>query len=64
MSKPIIICGVVDMEGNPVKYTKEQQEEFCKKVAGDEYEAIFDETNSIPNLMKSMITDKTIESYE
>ena len=64
MNKPIIVCGVTNMDGTPVQYTKEQQEEFCKNIAGNEYDVIFDETNSIPNLMKSIITYKTIESYE
>jgi hypothetical protein len=53
MNKKIIICGVTDMDGKPVKKTKEEQEEFCKKMGGDDTIVIYDETNAMmPPLMK------------
>lgn len=53
--KPTIICGVIDMNGEPVKMTKEEQDEFTKKVGGNEFKAIFCEDNSIPKMMESYL---------
>lgn len=44
-NKPIILCGVTDMYGNPIKMTEEEQNEFTKKVGGNEYCAIFCDTH-------------------
>lgn len=59
--KPIIFCGVNDMDGNPVKMSKEEQEEFTKKVAGDEFNAVFCEDNLIPKIMELMILKKSLK---
>ena len=56
MSKPIIFCGVTNMDGTPAKKTKEESDEFVKIMSNNgEYDVIYDETNTIPNIMKSFI---------
>jgi hypothetical protein len=50
--KPRIICGVTDMDGAPVKKTKEEIEQFTSMMSNDgEYEVNYDETNTIPKAM-------------
>lgn len=58
LDKPIVFCGVLDMNGEPVKMSKEEQEQFTKKVSGDEFNAVFCEDNFIPKLMESMTLNK------
>jgi hypothetical protein len=59
--KGLIICGIIDMYGNPVKRTEEEQKEFCDKLSNNgEYNVIFDETNTIPNLMKNILPKNNI----
>lgn len=56
MKKPLIICGVTDMEGNAVKKTKEEQEAFIKMMSNNgEYDVIFDETNGTLKLMNGLV---------
>ena len=62
MSKPIIYCGVTNIDGTPAKRTKEEIDKFVKMMSNNgEYDVIYDETNTIPNVMKSLIniTPKT-----
>lgn len=56
MNKPIVYCGVTNMDGTPAKRTKEETERFVKMMSNNgEYDIIYDETNTIPNVMKSLI---------
>jgi hypothetical protein len=59
MNKPIIICGVTNIDGTPAKRTKEENDAFVKMMSDNgKYDVIYDETNTIPNIMNSLI--KTI----
>lgn len=56
MNKPIVYCGVTNMDGTPAKRTKEETERFVKMMSNNgEYDVVYDETNTIPNVMKSLI---------
>ncbi len=56
MNKPIVYCGVSNMDGTPAKRTKEETDQFVKMMSNNgEYDVIYDETNTIPNVMKSLI---------
>lgn len=62
MNKPIVYCGVSNMDGTPAERTKEETEIFVKMMSNNgEYDVIYDETNTISNVMKSLIntTPKT-----
>ncbi len=58
--KSVIICGVTDMDGNPVKLSEEEKNEFTKKVAGDDYIAVFSEEKPILTLN---VLKKNNENY-
>lgn len=50
--KPIIICGVMNMDGTPAKRTKEETERFITMMSNNgEYDVIYREDTIIPDTM-------------
>lgn len=50
-----IYCGVEDSDGNPVKMSKEQEEEFIKNMScNGKINVVFRKDSAIPNMMKSI----------
>lgn len=64
-NKPIIICGVSNMFGTPVKKTKEEIEQFKSMMSSNgEYDVIYDETNTIPSIMTTIAVLSQINKDE
>ena len=53
--KPLVFCGVTNMDGTPAQMTEEEKERFTKMCSNDgEYNAVFCEDNSIPKAMEEL----------
>ena len=53
--KPLVFCGVTNMDGTHAQITEEEKERFTKMCSNDgEYNAVFCEDNSIPKAMEEL----------
>ena len=53
--KPMVFCGVINMDGTPAKMTEEEKERFVKMCSNNgQYNAVFCEDNSIPKAMEEL----------
>ena len=39
--KPMVFCGVINMDGTPAILTEEEKKEFAKNVGGNQFDAVY-----------------------